>query len=365
MKDSIVNGLTLPGCRKRQQRLAAYLQRRGLAQALICQPSHVYYLTGFVTASYHASVVLLTADETTHLVLPVAAELNEFAACKISTYESHRLGTLVEDQFLAAMKPIEKEITRHESLATDMPQLAHGSSAAICDISTGLLELRRKKDEDEIGVIRDAVRACEAGYAWAAKHLQPGVREIEVYAAVQAAAVEELGEPIGELGNDFQSGTPGGPPRERQIQHGELMPLDVSVSVRGYHCDLCRTFVIGNQPSSVQRDAFELVRHALHYAASHVQRGGSCRQLYEEVKEMLDREMGWRFGHHLGHGIGLSKHESPHLNPHWDDVFEIGDTFTLEPGVYHEELSSGVRIEENYWLSPDGLVCLSSFPIAL
>ena len=93
--------------------------------------------------------------------------------------------------------------------------------------------------------IRHAVRACEAGYARAAEILRPGIREIDVYAELQAAAIKELGERIGELGNDFQSGSPGGPPRNRPIEHGELMPLDVSVYVRRYSCDLCRTFAVG------------------------------------------------------------------------------------------------------------------------
>jgi len=42
------------------------------------------------------------------------------------------------------------------------------------------------------------------------------------------------------------------------------------------------------------------------------------------------------FDHHLGHGIGLFPHEGPHLNPNtnWDDVFEVGNVFTAEPGPY-------------------------------
>lgn len=229
-------------------------------------------------------------------------------------------------------------------------------------MSSDLLQLRRKKDEDEVALIRHAVRACEAGFSRAADILRPGIREIDIYAEVQAAAIRELGEPIGELGNDFQSGTPGGPPRIRPVQHGELMPLDVSVCVRRYHCDLCRTFAIGREPNAKQREASDLVHQALRYAEQQVRPGVSCRQLYEQAKEMLDGVNGWQFFHHLGHGIGLAGHEGPRLNPHWDDRFETGDLFTLEPGLYHDELRGGVRIEQNYWLSPDGLVRLSSYP---
>ena len=90
-----------------------------------------------------------------------------------------------------------------------------------------------------------------------------------------------------------------------------------------------------------------------------------AERLYEEVKQRLDDPNGWRFPHHLGHGIGLGTHEAPRLNPHWDDFFEAGDVFTVEPGLYHEELRAGVRIEQNYCFAPDGLCRLSSYPTSL
>jgi Xaa-Pro aminopeptidase len=227
-----------------------------------------------------------------------------------------------------------------------------------------LFTWRRNKSGDEVATIRHAVRACEAGSARAAEIIRPGVREIDVYAELQAAAIKELGEPIGELGNDFQAGSPGGPPRDRPMERGELMPLDVGVSVRRYRCDLCRTFAVG-EPSAIQREAVKLVEQALDFAEQRVQPGASCRQLFEDVQRELDGRNAWRFNHHLGHGIGLSPHESPYLNPNWDDHFTIGDVFTMEPGLYHDDLRAGVRIEQNYWLSPDGLVRLSSFPTGM
>ncbi len=62
--------------------------------------------------------------------------------------------------------------------------------------------------------------------------------------------------------------------------------------------------------------------------------GVSCRAVFEEVDTHMRRAPLGEFGHHLGHGIGLFPHEAPHLNPHWNDVFEVGDVFTAEPGLY-------------------------------
>jgi hypothetical protein len=221
--------------------------------------------------------------------------------------------------------------------------------------------LRRRKDPDEVMLIRRAVAACEAAYARARQILRPGISEIEVYAEVQAAAVRAAGEPIGEFGNDFQSGTPGGPPRARALVAGELMPLDLAVSIRGYRGDLCRTFAVGGEPTPAQRDAHARVLQALAQFERAARPGTTCRAMDEEIRKSLDGYRGWRFPHHLGHGTGLSPHEAPRLNPRSDDSLEVGDVLAVEPGLYGPELNAGVRVEQDYLVTPDGVEPLSSF----
>ena len=36
-----------------------------------------------------------------------------------------------------------------------------------------------------------------------------------------------------------------------------------------------------------------------------------------------------------------------------------GDVITIEPGIYIPEESLGVRIEDNYWITSSGAVCIS------
>ena len=82
---------------------------------------------------------------------------------------------------------------------------------------------------------------------------------------------------------------------------------------------------------------------------------------------MLDDVSPGAFFHHLGHGFGLFPHEAPHLNPAagWDDVFEVGDTFTAEPGLYTPELNAGIRLEQNYLVTKGGVELLTHFPLGL
>lgn len=69
---------------------------------------------------------------------------------------------------------------------------------------------------------------------------------------------------------------------------------------------------------------------------------------------------------YLGHGIGLYSHEAPRLNLAWDDVFEEGDVFAVEPGWYDPpRLRAGIRIENDYLVTSEGVELLSVFPLHL
>ena len=137
---------------------------------------------------------------------------------------------------------------------------------------------------------------------------------------------------------------------------------DLTAIYRGYCCDLCRSFVVGGKPSAAQQEAYHLIMEAFAYVEATVKPGKSCHALYTEVHAMLDGQHGWSFSHHLGHGIGLNPHEAPRLNPNWDDVFQPGDTFTAEPGLYGDDLRGGIRIEHNYLVTDSGVQKLSHFP---
>ena len=228
-----------------------------------------------------------------------------------------------------------------------------------------LWQLRRAKDADEVEIIRSAIAATEAAFDRAQNILKPGITEVEVFAQMHEAVLSTIGEPIGEFGNDFQFGSPGGLPRWRPGRSGEVAILDISVTVRGYTSDLSRSFVIGGEPSPAQRDALRRIEEVQTIVKEAVRVGLRCSDLYAMAHKMLNGYRGWRFLHHLGHGIGLSAHEAPRLNPNWDDQFQVGDVFAVEPGLYADELRSGLRIEDNYLLTSSGLEQLSSFPVNL
>jgi Xaa-Pro aminopeptidase len=117
----------------------------------------------------------------------------------------------------------------------------------------------------------------------------------------------------------------------------------------------------------LQQEGWQLVMDAVRLAESLVKPGVSARSVYSSVKEFLDSHplSEKSFWHHAGHGLGHRGHEAPRIIPGTDDVFEEGDVFTLEPGIYTKALQGGIRLEDNYVLRVGGPEDLFNFPWSL
>jgi Xaa-Pro aminopeptidase len=247
-----------------------------------------------------------------------------------------------------------------------LPGLSDLVAQSPADIEPDLWYLRRRKDADELALIRRAIDCTAAMYAAARAEIRPGITELELFSILQAAAVNAAGEPLTHPpGNDFQCNSPGGPPRLRRAEAGELFVLDLGPAYRGYYADNCRTVCVGGNPNDAQREAWSAIVAALKHVEQTVRPGVRCQAVFHEVKSQLDAVRPGAFFHHLGHGIGLFPHEAPHLNPRWDDVFEEGDVFTAEPGLYGEDLRAGIRLEENYVVTATGVEKLTEFALEL
>src|SRR5262249_50845952 len=185
---------------------------------------------------------------------------------------------------------------------------------------------------------------------------EPGITEIEVFNRLQAAAVEEYGEMLTGTGNDYQCGARGGHPRKnRKAADGELYILDLGPAFRGYFSDNSRTIAVNRKPTDEQDTAWTWIMKGFQHIEKKARPGKNCQELFHEVQAILNKAPVGVFDHHLGHGIGLFPHEAPHLNPNWNDTFEVGDVFTCEPGLYDGRLRAGMRLENDYVVTENGI----------
>lgn len=359
----------LAACRRRQQRLIAEMQSRDLPWVVVNQAEHVQWLCGARFPWLLRSVAALSAQGELVLVAPSKAP-ESAAADRVLVYEAKWHSTARNDQMMAAMTILAGEVgelSTAERIGVEFSSFGRHFDThdiELADIEPLLYRLRRKKDADELSMLRKAIDGTARMYERAREMIEPGVNELDVFNELQAAAVREFGEMLTGTGNDYQCAARGGPPRDRIANAGELYILDLGPAFRGYFADNARTIAV-TEATDVQLEAWSYVMKVFEHVESSVKPGKSARELFAEAQAILDEAPVGVFNHHLGHGIGLFPHEAPHLNPNWDDVFEEGDVFTAEPGLYAPELNAGMRIENDYLVTRAGVENLTDFPMTL
>jgi Xaa-Pro dipeptidase len=358
-------------CRSRQARLLARLAGQDLDLVVLASPEHIEYLTGHRWDHRFAPLAALTATGSCLLVCP-DKPATEPAADDLRTYEAKWRSTLRNDQPEAAAAVFGDWLSdrRPRRVGVEFsvcpPHLIHQlGEAALFDIEPALLAMRRRKDPDELVLLRRAIAACGAMYETARSMIAPGVNELDVFSGLQAAAVASCGEMLTGTGNDYACGVRGGPPRDRRCEAGELYILDLGPAYRGYFADTSRAIAVDGRPTDEQLAAWERVSGALRLVEDLARPGVRCRAIYEAVHEWLAGSSVGSWSSHLGHGIGLFPHEAPHLNPSWDDVLDEGDVIAVEPALYDPVLASGLRLENDYLVTGTGVELLSPFPLEL
>jgi Xaa-Pro dipeptidase len=364
-------GIDVGACRGRQRRLLAIMEQLRLDLVIVTQIEHVQYLVGPRFPWVFSPAAVMGADGRLTLVAPHLPD-EQVAADEIVTYQAKSFSTLRNDQrhkSSAALIQALNRRTRPARLGVEFsscgPELASRFGAEVVDIEPELYQLRRRKDADELARVRKAIAGTAAMHRRAREIIDPGVNELDVFNELQAAAVREFGEMMTGTGNDYASGTPGGPARNRKIEAGELYILDLGPAFRGYFADNTRVTAVNHKPTDQQCKAWERILGVFSIIERTVKPGKSCREVFREADDWLNQARPLVFEHHLGHGIGLFPHEAPHLNPEWDDAFAAGEVFAVEPGLYGEALRAGIRLENDYLVTESGVELLTPFPLEL
>jgi Xaa-Pro aminopeptidase len=371
--------LTREGCQARQQRLLREMEANRWDLFLTSDYRSGYYLTGALSDPAVPTVFALWQDGASVLVTAVKGEacaseivpLEFYSIRRTITHPAHDAARLIKEAI--ARRPLAQLACAVEQAAASslldglLRDMLPGSRLE--DATTTILKLRKRKEPDEIEEIRESLRYCAVAYRAARETIAAGRTELDVYLAMYGAIAREAGTAV-ELAGDFACGERGidggGPPTRRVIQPGDLYILDIFPAPHLYSGDVCRTFAV-SAPTDVQSRAWELVRRAVRVGETAVKPGVRARDVYALIKELLDADpVGEKsFWHHAGHGIGHRGHEAPRIIPGTDDIFEVGDVITLEPGVYSLALQGGIRLEDNYLVREHGLENLFDFPMEL
>jgi len=235
------------------------------------------------------------------------------------------------------------------------------------DVNPLIISLRMVKDDGEMALIRKAVSASTAAHLAAAHAMKPGANERNI-AALMQYEFENRGcerpayAPI--VGSGPNSTVLHYGANSRQIEDGDLIVMDVAGEFSMYAADITRTLPASGHFSPRQREIYDVVLGAQQAAEKAFQNGKSMmtgmgpdslfRTAYEYMnghgKDQHGQPLGQYFVHGLGHGVGLDVHDPTD----YSQPLKSGMVITLEPGIYIPEEKLGVRIEDMYWIDPNG-----------
>lgn len=235
----------------------------------------------------------------------------------------------------------------------------------------------RMKDEIAVAAIREVARAAEAAH----EAVQTYIRETDVPTAEEAHAIvdrvlldHECHSPEGHI---IAPGLQAVEPHEHGhgvINEGVSIVIDIFPQSKksGYFADMSRTICKGVPSGEVKR-VYDVVLAAQERAIGMLEVGRPYADLHNEVVTYFEKagyetrgegkEFKYEEGfvHALGHGVGKNVHEAPRISPRSEDIIEVGDVITLEPGLYYKDIG-GVRIEDMFYMTEDGPEALTLLP---
>ncbi|MBI2723484.1 MAG: aminopeptidase P family protein [Chloroflexi bacterium] len=336
----------------RLTRLRAALDGRGLDAALISAPQNRRYLSGFTGS---AGYLLIGGDDA---VIATDFRYYEQSAAQAPAFRLHKTVGGFDawvPEMLAGLarkkvgfEPADMTVSVHKAFRKaieSMPEAERPELVPAPDLVEGL---RIIKEPGEIQALQRAVDLGDAAMTDVAQRVEPGWTEKQVAWEIEKYIREHGGD-----GLSFDTIVAGGPwgamphayPRDRKLEAGEGLVIDMGCDVDGYMSDLTRTIILG-KPDARFKQIYDIVLTAQLTAEAMVRpgmTGEECHMIAHNVIEAAG--YGDTFGHGLGHGIGLQVHEAPRVGRTSSDVLQDDMVFTIEPGIYVTGWG-GVRIED-------------------
>ncbi|HWI65458.1 MAG TPA: Xaa-Pro peptidase family protein [Symbiobacteriaceae bacterium] len=366
---------------KRVARLVERARGQGLEAIVIMPGPNLYYLTGL---EMHLS------ERPAMLFFPAHGE--PFAFCP--AFEAERVATgagitkvfpwgeeegpapvlrraLAERGIGSGMLGIEYRYMRvleRELLAqaiADGPAVMGKGGASLRYEDAGLIlaDLRMVKDEDELARMQKAAEIVDAGVKAAHAFIKPGVTEKQVAAYIEQELAKLGAEPPFEImvASGPRSAIPHAATSDRVLQEGELCWVDFVWQYHGYTGDITRTYPVGKVEGKLA-EIYQICLEAQAKARAEARPGMTGAQIDAIARDYIAaRGYGPNFTHRTGHGLGLEVHEEPYVVGSNHRPFQVGNTFTIEPGIYIPGLG-GVRIEDDVVLEPSGARSLTNYP---
>ncbi len=289
------------------------------------------------------------------------------------------------------------------------------------DATPMLDQLRARKSAAEVALLERAAAISVLGHKAVLSEIAPNKNEYEVQALMEYTFRRNGGdlEPAyaSIVGSGPNSTTLHYDRDDRAMHAGEMLVMDCATSYQGYAADITRTVPVSGVFTADQRTIYQIVRDAQAAGERQIKPGVPAKterdsiqavvaaglaklKLIDSVTAVVDAPKGFCgprdtcpqaslfLPHGPGHGLGLDVHDPAQFYYAPAMAFGVGNALTIEPGIYikpsildilpdtprnrayadrvrpllQRYANIGVRIEDDYVLTADGLKRITPAP---
>ena len=129
--------------------------------------------------------------------------------------------------------------------------------------------------------------------------------------------------------------THGVPSATQILKNGDIVNLDITVTLQGYHGDCSATYFVGT-PSPEARHLVETTKKCLDAGIAVAREGAFLGDIGAAIQDIAENEGYGVVREYCGHGIGRSFHEEPsvlHYRDRQGPRLRRGMIFTIEPMI--------------------------------
>jgi Xaa-Pro aminopeptidase len=365
-------------------RVRALMADEGLDTLVVRAPDNVLYLSNFWSMKGYDACVFPREGEPILICLEASAEDAERTAWTnelrlVRGYHEHDPRPVPARTLDAAVAAARGRIGLEFSLGTQASDRMVGEPTTFTkawfdafpgaeDAAPLLARARMVKTEQEIARLRVANEIAADAMEHMRGLLEPGMKESEA-AAIWQGHVHGQGTARDDVelalafslvwaGKGIKTFTATG---DLPVVEGQPVLFEIWVCADGYWADHTKNLVLGQV-----REDYETLCDGLMgvygQALEFIRPGASMAELDRLVRDGL-AELGYagQPSHPVCHGVGARAHEPPYPHQAAGGTFEENMVLAVEPGAYWPG-GGGLRVEDNFLVTVDGLEKLSPFP---
>lgn len=234
-------------------------------------------------------------------------------------------------------------------------------------VAPHLHHLRAIKQPEEITQLQRAIDITQSGFERVLQFVKPGVLEYEIEAEFAHEFLKK-----GSRGFAYTPIIASGSnacvlhyiANDQVCKEGDVILLDVGAEYGNYNADMTRCIPVSGKFTARQKDVYQAVLRVMKAATELLRPGTMIGEYHKAVGELMTKELvdlklitmdqvqqenpAWPaykkyFMHGTSHFLGLDVHDVGD----WNIPMQVGNVFTVEPGIYIPEEGLGIRIENN------------------